>query len=129
MDMQSNKPPSDAEVPSQLNMWPNKPAEPGKFYGVMDPVFQKDQLCVMTMETWADVGTHIESSKRVMALQANKIAELMATNAALASQINDANGRLNNLREVRRKEMRHQLEGDLVLPGQRDFFTNPPRKS
>lgn len=121
--------PNPPEVPSQLKMWPNTPAERGKFYGVMDPVFHKDQLCVMTMDTWVDVGTLLKQHEQVMKKQSDKIAELMATNAALAAQVNDANSRLSNLRDVRRKEMRHELEGDLILPGQRNFFTNPPRKS
>jgi hypothetical protein len=127
MEQHSNNSPHSP--PSQLDQWPNKPAERGKFYGVNDPVFQKEMLCVMTMETWTDVGTNIEQSKRVMALQAKKIAELMATNQALAAQVNDATERLNNLRTARRAEKRQELEGELILPGQREFFTNPPRKS
>lgn len=125
MDTHSPNPP-DTEA---ATMWPAKPAVRGKFYGVTDPMFKTDQLCVMTMETWVDVGTILKQHEQVMAQQAAKITELMATNSALSSQVNDANSRLSNLRDVRRKEMRHQLEGDLVLPGQRDFFTNPPRKS
>lgn len=128
--MEQNSPPSNPpSPPSQLDQWPNKPAERGKFYGVNDPVFQTEMLCVMTMETWTDVGTNIEQSKRVMAAQSKKIAELMATNQALAAQVNDATERLNNLRTVRRAEKRQELEGELILPGQREFFTNPPRKT
>lgn len=122
----NNSPPSP---PSQLDQWPNKPAERGKFYGVKDPVFQQDMLCVMTMETWTDVGTIIKKNEQVMAAQSKKIAELMATNQALAAQVNDATERLNNLRSTRRAEKRQELEGELILPGQREFFTNPPRKS
>lgn len=107
MDMLS-QPPKTA--PSRLGEWPNSPAQRGKFYGVNDPVFHKDQLCVMTMPTWTDVGTLIKKQEETMRVQNGRIIELKAANDALAAQLRDANDRLHNLRRVRRKEMRKDLE-------------------
>jgi hypothetical protein len=107
MDMLSTKP---TPPPSQLKQWPNTPAQRGKFYGVTDPVFKQDQLCVMTMDTWVDVGTIIKKNEEVMKAQNGRIIELKAANDALAAQLRDANERLKNLRRVRRKEMRADLE-------------------
>jgi hypothetical protein len=122
MDMLSTKPPSP---PSRLGEWPNSRAQRGKFYGVNDPVFQMDQLCVMTMDTWTDVGTLIKKNEEVMRLQNGRIIELKAANDALAAQLRDANERLKNLRRVRRKELRADLEklepelaaADTAVPG------------
>lgn len=110
MDMLSTPPTSP---PSKLNQWPNTPAQKGKFYGVQDPVFKQDQLCVMTMDTWVDVGTIIKKNEQVMSAQNGRIIELKAANDALAAQLRDANERLKNLRRVRRKEMRADLERDV----------------
>lgn len=110
MDMLSTTPPSP---PSQLNQWPNKPAQRGKFYGVQDPVFKKDQLCVMLMETWVDVGTIIKKNEQVMKAQNGRIVELKAANDSLAAQLRDATERLKNLRRARRKEMREEIEKNL----------------
>src|ERR1700690_2733378 len=109
MDMLS---PAPKSPPSQLNQWPNKPAQRGKFYGVKDPVFHQDMLCVMTMLTWEDVGTLIKKHEETLRLQNGRIIELKAANDALAAQLRDANDRLKNLRRIRRKEMRADLERD-----------------
>ncbi len=110
MDILSPPPKSP---PSQLGMWPNVPAQKGRFYGVQDPVFKRDQLCVMLMDTWADVGTIIKKNEQVMKAQNGKIIELKAANEALAAQLRDANVRLENLRRARRKEKRKELEEEV----------------
>lgn len=107
MDMLSSKPPSP---PSRLGEWPNSRAQRGKFYGVTDPVFKQDQLCVMTMPTWEDVGTLVKKQEETMRVQNGRLVELKAANDALAAQLRDANERLRNLRRVRRKEMRADFE-------------------
>lgn len=121
MDQNYSQKPSSP--PSQLGQWPNAPAQRGKFYGVKDPVFKTDMLCVMTMETWTDVGTFLAKSEEAMKKQAEKIKEVMAANASLEMSLADANSRLNSLRDVRRSEMRADLEKELILPGNRAFVT------
>lgn len=126
--MLSTTPPS---VPSKLAQWPNQPAQRGKFYGVQDPVFKKDQLCVMTMDTWVDVGTIIKKNEEVMRVQNGRLIELKAANDALAAQLRDANDRLKNLRRVRRKEMRADLERnepELVAAVEGRPVATPPPK-
>lgn len=107
MDMLS---PPPKVPPSRLDEWPTARAKKGKFYGVNDPVHEQDQLCVMLMETWVDVGTIIKQNEQVMKAQNGRIVELKAANDVLAAQLRDANERLNNLRRVRRKEKRAELE-------------------
>jgi hypothetical protein len=105
MDILSNPLPP----PSRLNQWPNVPAEKGKFYGVQDPVFRKDQLVVMLAETWATVGTIIEHQKRTMKAQDDTVKKLQAANGALAAQLNDMQERYDNLRTAYRADKRAQL--------------------
>lgn len=121
MDMLSNK----LSPPSRLNQWPNKPAEKGKFYGVQDPVFRKDQLVVMLAETWATVGTIIENQKRTMAKQDQVVKDLNAANGALAVQMNDLRERYENLRDVYRSNKRAQLTQDNPELALADTATQP----
>lgn len=95
--------------PSKLGNWPNAPAKKGIFYQVNDPIFQKDQLVVMLLATWTEVGTVLESNKRVMAAQDQKVKELNAANHALAAQLNDMQERMENLRAAYREAKRAQL--------------------
>lgn len=122
MDQNYSKKPSSP--PSQLGQWPNVPAQRGKFYGVKDPVFKQDMLCVMTMDTWTDVGTFLKNSEIAMKKQADKIEELMRANTGLSAENRDLTKRMDNLRDVRRTEKRAELEGELILPGQRAFVTS-----
>ncbi len=127
MDILSNP----NHVPSKQGEWPTSPAVRGRFYGVNDPVFKKDMLCVMTMETWGDFGTLFKQHEVVMAKQNGKIIELKAANDALAAQLRDANERLRNLRRVRRKEMRNDLERnepELAAADAEDKPVVPPTK-
>lgn len=127
MDILSNP----NNVPSRQAEWPTAPAKRGRFYGVNDPVFKKDMLCVMTMDTWTDVGTMIANHEKVTKLQNGKIIELQAANGALAAQLRDANERLRNLRRVRRKEMRNDIEKyepELAQADATDAPVVPPTK-
>jgi predicted RNase H-like nuclease (RuvC/YqgF family) len=78
----------------------------------MDPVFKKEQLCVMSMQTWADFGTLVESQKRTLKAQDKVIKDLTAANGALAAQLNDVKERLENLRSAYREMKRAQLSKD-----------------
>lgn len=103
---------SPLSPPSKLGQWPNVPATKGVFYQVTDPVFRKDQLVVMLVETWTEVGTILESQKRTMALQAKGVTELQAAKSALAAQLNDMQERYENLRSAYREMKRAQLTKD-----------------
>ena len=94
---------------SKLGAWPNSPAKKGLFYQVNDPVFQKDQLVVMLLDTWTEVGTVLESNKRIMAAQDARLKDLHATNNALAVQMNDLRERYENLRTAYRAMKGEQL--------------------
>lgn len=84
--------------------WPQVPAEPGKSYGVQDPVFPTYQLAVMLMSTWLDFGTRFEAQRRRIAALETAAVELKTTNDVLARQLADLKTKHENLREAVRKE-------------------------
>jgi len=96
--------------PNKTGQWPNARARKGEFYGVNDPVFQQDQLCVMLMSTWTEVGTIIEHQKRTMKAQNDGVKKLQAANDALAAQLNDLKERYDNLRDAYRTMKSEQLK-------------------
>lgn len=115
--------------------WPEGPAQRGKYYGVNDPIYQGTMLCVMTMETWTDFGTLVQKLKKALVdaeaaakAQNTAIQELKAANIALAAQHGDAMERLQNLREQRRKEMRADLEQEIILPTGNGRIVSPYSK-
>lgn len=98
MDMLSNiKPPTPKS-------WPDAPAERGKTYGVNDPIFKGQMLCVMSMETWLDFGTLHEAQRRKLEQQDQTLIQLKATNEVLVAQLADLQGKHHNLKEATRKE-------------------------
>lgn len=122
-------PEAEAAPPDRTQEWPTARAEKGKFYAAPDPMHPDDMLCVMLMETWTIVGTVVKNQEVTMKTQHNKIQELLAANQSFERQVSSLNEALNNLRTVRRAEKRQELEGELILPGQREYFTNPKSKS
>jgi len=113
--------------PARTGEWPTSPAAPGKFYAVKDPVHAGHRLCVMQWESWVDVGTILKKNEQVMKAQNGKIIEMKATIDALAAQLRDANERLRNLRRVRRKEMRADLEKEAPELAAADKGAIPPK--
>lgn len=92
--------------------WPDAPAEKGKSYGVMDPVFKKQMLAVMTMETWTEFGTKFQEMQRLIAKQAQILQQMQVTNDVLVKQLADVQTKHTNLREAVRKERTQKATGE-----------------
>lgn len=84
--------------------WPEAPAERGKSYGVMDPIFKNQMLAVMTMETWTDFGTQFEQQKRLLRAQNEAVVGADVTIKAMTQQLADLREKHDNLRDAVRKE-------------------------
>jgi hypothetical protein len=97
-------------VPSKPREWPNVPAERGKFYALPDPIHIGTKLVVMSEDTWVDFGTVLEKQRRMMAQQDAEIRKLQGASGALASQLNDLQGRHSNLMDAYKKMKRGKLE-------------------
>jgi predicted dinucleotide-utilizing enzyme len=119
------------EQSSQLapDEFPNGAARHGKVY-VMEtaPEIMNDdgthqRIVVMSEQSWVEFGTQLETLRRVAKAQDEKIKELLGTVAARDILNAQAMDRLNALRDVRRKEKRAEIEGDLVLPGSEAFLS------
>ncbi|MFI5397587.1 MAG: hypothetical protein ACHQ9S_18780 [Candidatus Binatia bacterium] len=70
----------------------------------------QDQLVVMLVSTWTEIGTILESNKRVMAAQNQTVKDLNAVNGALTVQMNDLRERYENLRDAYRGMKEAQLK-------------------
>jgi hypothetical protein len=110
------------EQPPLQAEFPNGPAVKDKVY-VMDTQFDQ-RIIVMSEGSWQDFATRQESMRQMLQKQDDRIKELLAENAVAKQVAADATTRLENIRHVRRNEMRSRIEGqvdELVLPGDRKF--------
>lgn len=111
--------PPQSEAPSQpARNWPDVPARPGEYYALEDPI-HKDSgpLVVMLMESFTAVGTELQAYKQVARQQDTQLRELKADYAALKTSHEKNLEALNNLREVRRREKRAEIEKEIIMPG------------
>lgn len=100
--------------------WPaNRPVFQ-QVYGFTDPTWGVEMVAMMK-ETFLQHGTMIESLRRICKEQDARIRSLLADVAVRDQRLGDAMERLNNLRDVRRREKRAELEKELVLPGDPRF--------
>lgn len=93
----------------QPKAWPDAPAEDGRSYGVLDPVFKKQMLAVMTMETWTKFGTQFQEMQRLIAKQSQTLQQMQVTNDVQTKQLADLTTKHTNLREATRKERTEKL--------------------
>lgn len=84
----------------------------GEYYSTKGPV--GEECVIMTRKTWLDYGTLLEK------MRTSNVA-LDARVKELAEESKSRGESLEALRDVRRSEKRHELEGSLVLPGSKHF--------
>lgn len=119
-----NAPPSvssQPKPPATQAEFPNGNAIDGKAYQMANPANPLQQLVIMSMESYITQGTLVQSLRNVAASQDRRIKELLNQIAVCQSQLRDAQERLDNLRKVRRNEMRPEVEASLDLPA--SYFT------
>ena len=110
--------------------FPEGPAILGNVY-VMD-TSHGQHIVAMLYETWVNFGTNLEAMRQMLGKQDARIKELVAENALSKQVATDAMTRLENIRHVRRNELRERIEGqveELVLPGDKKFNLPSKRKN
>lgn len=118
----------------QTPEFPVGPCRHGKVYvmdtdGYLNDDGSVQRVVIMSEQSWNEFGTRLEQMRRIMASQDERIKELLATVAARDVLNAQAMERLNNLREVRRKELASRIEGDLILPGDEAFNSTQRKQS
>ena len=100
-------------IPQQRDMlgnrpaaWPTTRAIRGKYYRLPDPIHAGDELVVMSMITWVDFGTDMETLRRGGVAASKQVQELIGEKQILAMQAADFKSRLEAVQEARRKEKR-----------------------
>jgi hypothetical protein len=114
---------SQPKPPATEREFPNGNAIDGRAYQMANPANPLQQLVIMSMESYMQQGTLIQSLRSVAANQDKRIKELLNQIAVCQSQLRDAQERLENLREVRRAEKRPEVEAMLDLPA--GYYTTP----
>ncbi len=119
-----NAPPSVSSQPIPPvteREFPNGNAIDGKAYQMANPANPLQQLVIMSMESYMKQGTIVQGLRSVAASQDRRVKELLNQIAVCQSQLRDAQERLDNLRKVRREELRPEVEASLNLPP--NYFT------
>jgi hypothetical protein len=121
--MIEQSPMSQPTPPSTPNEFPNGNAKDDIVYQMANPANPLQQLCIMSMETYMKNGTLIQSLRSVGIAQDKRIKELLAQYDVSQRLLADAVERLENLRAVRRGEIREMVESQMNLPP--DYFSKP----
>jgi hypothetical protein len=111
--------PSPVSVPQTKSEFPNGDTVRGKVYQLANPLNSFQQIAVMGIDTYTDTGTLIQSLRGVCSDQDKRIKELLEENKVLNARLAEALNRLDNLRAVRRSELRPEIEQQLLdLPAE-----------
>jgi hypothetical protein len=111
--------PSRVSTPQVKAEFPNGDCVKGRVYQLANPMNAFQQVVVMSLDTYVDTGTLIQSLRGVATEQDKRIKELLQGEQVWASRVADLQNRLDNLRAVRRSEMRPEIEQQLLdLPAQ-----------
>jgi hypothetical protein len=88
-------------------------------YQLANPLNAFQQIVVMGLDTYTDTGTLIQTLRGVCADQDKRIKELNQGEQVWAARVGELQNRLDNLRAVRRSELRPEIEQQLLdLPSQ-----------
>lgn len=90
--------------------------EQNKVYQSIGP--DGTEIAVMSWETWINMNTGIESLRQALGNQSKLAAEKSAEYDAAVRRLADVTTRLENLRAVRREELRKDIEDQLNIPSQ-----------
>ncbi len=114
---QPSEPPLDADPQA---VWPQAPAIMNQVYAFSDPTHGQDMVAMLRI-SFLQHGTMIEELRRICTKQDARIRELLADIAVRDHKLADVEARLTNLRDIRRREKRADLEPGIVLPGDPRF--------
>lgn len=113
---------SQPTPPPTPNEFPNGNAKDGVAYQMANPANPLQQLVIVSMESYMQTGTMIQTLRNVAKDQDKRIVELLNTVTVTQMQLKETMERLQNLRKARRAEKRPEVEAQLDLPP--DYFTN-----
>lgn len=122
MEQQPSKP-----IETAPGEFPNGPCKRGNVYGMdtayANPDGSPQQIIIMSIESWTDFGTTLESLRQVAAKQDERIKELLSDIAVRDLAVHKAQEAVEIHREIRRNEKRAEIGGEmgLVLPGSHLF--------
>lgn len=88
--------------------------EANKVYQSIGP--DGTEIAVMSWDTWVNMNTGIESLRQALSNQSRLAAEGRAEYDAAIRRLSDVTARLENLRAVRREELRADIEDQLNIP-------------
>ena len=106
--------PSRVSTPQVQAEFPNGDCVKGRVYQLANPMNAFQQIVVMSLDTYTDTGTLIQSLRGVARDQDKRIKELLEENKIWSARVAEALNRLDNLRAVRRSELRPEIEGQLL---------------
>jgi hypothetical protein len=110
--------PSPVSPPQTPNEFPQGNTVKGKVYQLANPASPLQQICVMGMDTYMETGTLIASQQQMLAQmlakQDARIKELLADEQVWSARVAEVTNKLENLRAVRRSEMRPEVEDGLL---------------
>jgi hypothetical protein len=122
MDQQPSKP-----IETAPDEFPTGPCKRGSVYGMdtayANPDGSPQKIIILSLDSWTDFGTTLESLRQVAAKQDARIKELLADIAVRDLKVQQAQEAVEIHREIRRKEKRAEIGGEmgLVLPGSHLF--------
>jgi hypothetical protein len=106
--------PSPVSTPQTQREFPNGDCIRGRVYQLANPLNQFQQIIVMGLDTYTDTGTLIQSLRGVCADQDKRLKDLLAGEQVWAARVAEIQNRLDNLRAVRRSELRPEIEAQLL---------------
>lgn len=119
---------SQPKPPATEGEFPNGNAVDGRCYQMANPSNPLQQLVIMSMETYMKNGTLINSLRSVAKQQDKRLKELLNQIAVCQSQLRDAQERLENLRAVRKSELRPEVEAALAVMTASDLNYTAPKE-
>jgi hypothetical protein len=105
---------SQPKPPSTPAEFPNGNAKDGNCYQMANPASPLQQLVIQSMETYMQTGTMIQGLRSVAKSQDKRIHELLNQLGVCQDQLREAQDRLDNLRDTRRREKRPEIESQLA---------------
>ena len=94
--------------------WPAVKAVHGKYYGFTDNYGTK--MVAQTMETWTEIGTELEKQRQLLRRQDGVIKDQIDEIRRLRGKLDEITTKHENLRAVRRGEVRRDIEAQAALP-------------
>ena len=105
---------SQPKPPATPHEFPNGNCENDKYYQMANPASPLQQIVITSMETYMQTGTLIQSLRQTAQNQDRRLKELLNQLSVCQDQLRDAQEKLANLRDTRRREKRPEVIAGLA---------------